>query len=129
MLHPYQHFVHEVEKPTRYVGGEYMSVVKDWDSTPVKICLTFPDLYEIGMSHMGMKILYSVLNKHEDILAERAYTPWFDMEEQLRTRSLPIYSLETHSGLRRAGFFPAIRNDLHQCVDHAQPQRHPFAGR
>jgi radical SAM family uncharacterized protein/radical SAM-linked protein len=94
MLHPYQHFVHEVEKPTRYVGGEYMSVVKDWDSTPVKICLTFPDLYEIGMSHMGMKILYSVLNKHEDILAERAYTPWFDMEEQLRTRSLPIYSLE-----------------------------------
>lgn len=93
--HPYQHFIQKVEKPGRYMGGEFLAVKKDWDNTPVKIALAFPDLYEIGMSHLGMKILYSVLNKHEDILAERAYAPWFDMEEQLRQRELPIYSLES----------------------------------
>lgn len=95
MPHPYQPFIHEVEKPARYLGGEYLSVKKDWDTTPVRVALTFPDLYEIGMSHMGMKILYSILNKHDDILAERAYCPWLDMEARLREHQLPIYSLES----------------------------------
>lgn len=94
MKHPYQSFIHQVEKPARYLGGEYLSRRKDWDSTPVKVALTFPDTYEIGMSHMGMKILYSVMNGCDDILAERAYCPWVDMEAQLRERDLPIYSLE-----------------------------------
>lgn len=94
MKHPYQDFIAQVEKPGRYLGGEYQSIVKDWESTPVHVALTFPDLYEIGMSHMGMKILYSILNQQPDILAERAYTPWFDMEKALRERNLPIYSLE-----------------------------------
>jgi len=94
MKHPYQDFISQVEKPGRYLGGEYLAVRKDWDSTPVRVALTFPDLYEIGMSHMGMKILYSILNQQEDILVERAYTPWFDMEKALRERNLPIYSLE-----------------------------------
>jgi len=94
MPHPYQSFIHEIEKPARYLGGEYLSVQKDWDQTPVHVALTFPDLYEIGMSHMGMKILYSILNKHDDILAERAYCPWIDMEAKLREKNLPIYSLE-----------------------------------
>ncbi|PIQ27432.1 B12-binding domain-containing radical SAM protein [bacterium (Candidatus Blackallbacteria) CG17_big_fil_post_rev_8_21_14_2_50_48_46] len=94
MKHPYQDFITQVEKPGRYLGGEYQSIVKDWAETPVRIGLSFPDLYEIGMSHMGMKILYSILNKEPDILAERAYTPWFDMEKELRDRQLPIYSME-----------------------------------
>lgn len=94
MKHPYQTFVHEVEKPARYLGGEYLSRRKDWDATPVKVALTFPDTYEIGMSHMGMKILYKIMNDQPDILAERAYCPWVDMEAKLREHKLPIYSLE-----------------------------------
>jgi radical SAM family uncharacterized protein/radical SAM-linked protein len=94
MKHPYHEFITTVEKPGRYLGGEYQTTVKDWDTTPIRVALTFPDLYEIGMSHMGMKILYSLLNQQPDILAERAYTPWLDMEKELRTRQLPIYSLE-----------------------------------
>lgn len=95
MKHPYQSFIQSVEKPARYLGGEYLSIQKDWENTPVKVALTFPDTYEIGMSHMGMKILYSIMNKQEDILAERAYCPWIDMEAQLREHQLPIYSLES----------------------------------
>jgi radical SAM family uncharacterized protein/radical SAM-linked protein len=94
MKHPYQTFITQIEKPGRYMGGEYLAIRKDFEKTPIRIALTFPDLYEIGMSHMGMKILYSILNKQDDILAERAYTPWFDMEKELRERNLPIYSLE-----------------------------------
>lgn len=94
MKHPYQSFVQQVEKPARYLGGEYLSKRKDWDATPVKVALTFPDTYEIGMSHMGMKILYSIMNACDDILAERAYCPWIDMEAKLREHQLPIYSLE-----------------------------------
>lgn len=99
MTHPYAPFIKDVEKPARYMGGEYLSIQKDWDQTPVKICLTFPDLYEIGMSHMGMKILYSILNKQDDILAERCYTPWFDMEAKLIENKLPLYSLESAKAL------------------------------
>lgn len=100
MTHPYQHFVHEVEKPARYMGGEYLSVKKDWDQTPVRVALAFPDIYEIGMSHMGIKILYSIMNKHEDILAERSYCPWIDMEAKLREHKLPIYSQENTKPLQ-----------------------------
>ncbi len=99
MKHPYQTFIHEVEKPARYLGGEYLSRRKDWDATPVKVALTFPDTYEIGMSHMGMKILYKVMNDQPDILAERAYCPWVDMEAKLREHQLPIYSLENTRSL------------------------------
>ncbi|HEY9841544.1 MAG TPA: TIGR03960 family B12-binding radical SAM protein [Candidatus Obscuribacterales bacterium] len=94
MKHPYQSFIHMVEKPARYLGGEYLSIRKDWDATPIRVALTFPDTYEIGMSHMGMKILYSIMNGQPDILAERAYCPWIDMEAKLREHDLPIYSLE-----------------------------------
>ncbi len=97
--HPYQDFIQNVEKPARYLGGEYLSIQKDWDSTPVKVAIAFPDIYEIGMSHMGMKILYSILNKKEDILAERVYCPWIDMEKELRARSLPLYTMENNRSL------------------------------
>ena len=74
MRHPYASFVHEVERPARYLGGEYMSIAKDPASVDAQVVLAFPDVYEIGMSHLGTKILYSLLNKHDRILCERAFT-------------------------------------------------------
>lgn len=100
MKHPYADFVHLVEKPARYLGGEYNAVVKDWDSVTTRFCLAFPDIYDIGMSHLGTKILYSVINKVPNLLMERAFSPWFDMEAELRARALPVLSLESHRPLR-----------------------------
>ncbi|MCS6856413.1 MAG: TIGR03960 family B12-binding radical SAM protein, partial [Sandaracinaceae bacterium] len=93
--HPYAAFLDRVEKPARYVGGEYGQVRKPWDSVDCRFCLAFPDVYEVGMSHLGYKILYSILNRHERILAERAYAPWFDMEAELRAHNEPLRSLES----------------------------------
>src|SRR3954453_16983306 len=89
--HPYAEFVHRVEKPARYLGGEYGAARKSWDgpdSTDVRarICLAFPDVYDIGMSHLGFKILYKILNDDPRTLADRAYAPWIDMERELRAR-------------------------------------------
>ena len=95
MSHPYEHFVHRVQKPARYVGGELHQVVKDPEEVAVSICLTFPDIYDIGMSHLGTKILYKTLNEHADIACERAFCPWIDMEAELRQRKLPLISLES----------------------------------
>jgi radical SAM family uncharacterized protein/radical SAM-linked protein len=93
--HPYADFVHQVQKPGRYVGDEYGSVHKDWDSVRARVCLAFPDIYDIGMSHLGFKILYKILNDDPRTLAERAYTPWIDMQRELTERGLPLVSLES----------------------------------
>ena len=98
--HPYSSFVHEVRKPSQYLGGEHGEVVKDWSALDGRVCLAFPDLYEIGMSHLGFKILYGILNAHPRLCAERAYAPWFDMEAQLRQRGEPLRSLESWRPLR-----------------------------
>ncbi|MEP7287973.1 MAG: TIGR03960 family B12-binding radical SAM protein [Chloroflexota bacterium] len=84
-----------VTKPGRYVGGEYNSVVKDWDSVPFRTALAFPDIYDLGMSNLGLMILYDVLNNQPDMLAERVYSPWLDMEDLMRRDGIPLYSLET----------------------------------
>jgi len=97
--HPYATFVHRVEKPARYMGGEYNSIVKSWERVDSRFCLCFPDVYDIGMSHMGTKILYAIVNKTPDLLMERCFTPWFDMEAELRDRELPLLSLESHRPL------------------------------
>lgn len=93
--HPYEAFLHLVQKPARYVGGEHGERRKDWDAVSCRMCLAFPDLYEVGMSHLGYKILYGVLNAHDRLLAERAYAPWDDMERELRARGEPLRSLES----------------------------------
>jgi radical SAM family uncharacterized protein/radical SAM-linked protein len=93
--HPYASFLHTVEKPARYAGGEAGQVRKDWSSVQARVCLAFPDVYDIGMSHLGYKILYKILNDDPRTLAERCYAPWVDMEAELRKRSLPLVSLET----------------------------------
>src|ERR1700689_157838 len=98
--HPYGPFVHLVQKPARYIGGEFGARTKDWDSVDARVCLAFPDVYDIGMSHLGFKILYKILNDHPRTLAERAYAPWIDMEAQLRARNLRLVSCETPRPLR-----------------------------
>jgi radical SAM family uncharacterized protein/radical SAM-linked protein len=95
MRHPYADFVHRVERPARYLGGEYLSARKDPAAVEANVVLAFPDTYEIGMSHLGTKILYTGLNRDPRIFCERAFTPWVDMEAELRARALPLVSLET----------------------------------
>ena len=90
--HPYATFLAKVQKPSRYTGGEYGEVAGK--SAETRVCLAFPDAYEIGMSHLGTKILYGLLNRFPDIACERVFSPWLDMESELRSRGLPLLSLE-----------------------------------
>jgi radical SAM family uncharacterized protein len=89
-----------VQKPARYTGGEWNSVVKDWDAVRVRVALAFPDIYDLGMSNLGMFVLYDVLNQRPDMLAERVFLPWSDMDAALRKAGLPLYSLESKRPLR-----------------------------
>ena len=91
-----------VQKPARYSGGEFNSVVKDKAKVDTRIAFCFPDTYEIGMSHLGLRILYGLLNERENVWCERAFAPWTDMEAQLRQNNLPLYALESGDSL--AGF-------------------------
>ncbi len=84
-----------VEKPSRYTGGELNSVVKDKNSVDIRVAFCFPDVYEVGMSHLGMKILYSLLNEREDTWCERVFAPWTDMEDKMRENSIPLFALES----------------------------------
>ena len=90
----------KVQKPARYAGGEWNSVRKDWEGIAVKTVFAFPDVYEVGMSHLGMQIIYHVVNSRQDALMERVFAPWLDMEEQLRQNNLPLFSLESRRPLR-----------------------------
>ena len=87
--------LHKVTKPARYTGGEWNSIVKDWQTAKVKIALAYPDLYEIGMSNLALPIFYDLLNKQPVVLAERVYAPWVDMEATMRQASIPLLSLES----------------------------------
>ncbi len=89
-----------VAKPGRYTGGELNQVVKDWGVVDYKVALAFPDIYDIGMSNLGLMIHYDIINKHRNLLAERVYCPWLDMEAMMRERGLPLYSLETKHPIR-----------------------------
>ena len=85
----------KVERPGRYVGGELNSTAKDWDSVKTRAAFIFPDIYDIGVSNVGLKILYDQVNQREDALAERAYAPWLDMEALMREQGIPLYALES----------------------------------
>ena len=84
-----------VQKPARYTGGELNAVLKDWGAIPTKFALVFPDIYDVGMSNLGLAVLYSEVNRREDALAERVFAPWVDMEAAMRENGIPLYSLET----------------------------------
>jgi radical SAM family uncharacterized protein len=89
----------KVQKPGRYVGGEYNQVIKEWDKVKTHVALVFPDIYEIGLSNLGLAILYEMINDRDDSLAERAYSPWLDMEKLMRENEIPVYSLESKHSL------------------------------
>jgi radical SAM family uncharacterized protein len=95
-----QRILLKVTKPGRYVGGEFNSIVKPWDATDMKVALAFPDIYDLGMSNLGIMILYEQINQQPDMLAERVFTPWVDMEAQMRTAEIPLFSLESKHSLR-----------------------------
>jgi radical SAM family uncharacterized protein len=89
-----------VSKPARYTGGEWNSVTKNWNATTVRIALAYPDAYDIGMSNMGLGILYDLLNKVDDVACERVFAPWDDMEAEMRRDGVPLWSLETRNPIR-----------------------------
>ncbi len=98
--HPYADFLHRVSRPARYAGGERFSIVEESDTgIASRMAFCFPDVYDIGMSHLGTKILYQVVNAEPDLVLERVFCPWPDMEGELRKRGLPLISLETRRPL------------------------------
>lgn len=102
----------KVSKPARYVGGEWNSVVKDHDAVKLTVAYCFPDVYEVAMSHLGLRILYALLNERPDVAAERVYAPWPDMEEVMRSQGYPLFSLETKTPVRdfdMVGFTSTLR--------------------
>jgi radical SAM family uncharacterized protein len=92
--------LYQVTRPGRYTGGEWNAITKDWDKTGLKFALGYPDLYEIGMSNMALPILYEILNSQPDVLAERFFAPWTDMEAALRAARIPLLSLESKRPLK-----------------------------
>ena len=95
----------QVSRPARYAGHEWNAIVKDWDETAVRLALLYPDTYEIGMSNLGLMILYDLVNGQPNMLAERAYAPWVDMEAAMREAGIPLFSLESR---RPLGAFDAL---------------------
>ena len=93
------HVLLKVQKPGRYVGGELNSTHKDWSTTQTKVAFVFPDIYDIGVSNVGLKILYDQVNQRDDALAERVYSPWLDMEALMRENGIPLYALESKQPL------------------------------
>lgn len=94
----------QVEKPARYIGNEVNSVIKDKAKTAVRFAMCFPDVYEIGMSHLGIQILYSMLNEWEDVWCERVYSPWVDLDAIMRRESIPLFGLESQEPVRDMDF-------------------------
>ncbi len=90
----------EVQKPARYIGSEYNSVHKDLAEVYIRFAFCFPDVYEVGMSHLGIKILYHLLNHEQDIYCERVFAPWTDMEEKMRENHIPLFSIETRTPVK-----------------------------
>ena len=90
-----ENVLQNVQKPGRYTGGELGSVMKDKNNVDIRYAFCFPDTYEIGMSHIGMKILYSLVNEREDSWCERVFAPWGDMEAEMRRAGIPLYALES----------------------------------
>ena len=93
-----------VEKPARYIGGEVNAVMKDKEKIDVRFCMCFPDVYEIGMSHLGIQIIYDMFNQREDIWCERVYSPWTDMDKVMRDRNIPLFALESQDPVKEFDF-------------------------
>ena len=93
-----------IDKPARYIGGEFNSVNKDLKNVDVRFCMCFPDVYEIGMSHLGIQILYSMFNSFEDTWCERVYSPWPDLDKIMRDNNIPLFALESQDPVKDFDF-------------------------
>ena len=94
----------KVEKPARYIGGEVNAVVKDPSKVSIRFAMCFPDVYEIGMSHLGIQILYDILNRREDVYCERLYSPWTDLDALMREEGIPLFALESQDPVKDFDF-------------------------
>ena len=94
----------KIEKPARYIGNEVNSVMKDLEKVDVRFAMCFPDVYEIGMSHLGIQILYALFNKREDVWCERVYSPWLDLDKVMREQSIPLFALESQDPIKEFDF-------------------------
>ena len=97
----------KIEKPARYIGNEVNAVVKDLNNIDVRFCMCFPDVYEIGMSHLGIQILYGMLNSWDDVWCERVYSPWVDLDAIMRKENIPLFALESQDPVK-------VRNVLYE---------------
>ena len=93
-----------IEKPARYIGGEVNSVMKDKNEVDIRFAMCFPDVYEIGMSHLGIQILYDMFNRREDVWCERVYSPWTDLDKVMREQHIPLFALESQDPIKTFDF-------------------------
>lgn len=94
----------KIEKPARYIGGEVNSVMKDKEKVDIRFAMCFPDVYEIGMSHLGIQILYDMFNRREDVWCERVYSPWTDLDKVMREENIPLFALESQDPVKEFDF-------------------------
>ena len=94
----------KIEKPARYIGGEVNSVMKDPEKVDIRFAMCFPDVYEIGMSHLGIQILYDMFNQWEDVWCERVYSPWIDLDKIMRKEKIPLFALESQDPVKEFDF-------------------------
>ena len=94
----------KVQSPARYIGNEINSVMKDPEKVDIRFAMCFPDVYEIGMSHLGMQILYHMFNQREDVWCERVYSPWTDLHQIMKEQQIPLFALESQEPVRKFDF-------------------------
>ena len=94
----------QIDKAARYIGGEVNSVMKDKEKVDIRFCMAFPDVYEIGMSNLGMMILYDMFNKREDVWCERLFSPWTDLDKVMRENKIPLFALESQDPVKEFDF-------------------------
>ena len=94
----------KIEKPARYIGNEVNSVMKDPEKVSIRFAMCFPDVYEIGMSHLGIQILYDMFNRRDDVWCERVYSPWTDLDQIMREQKIPLFALESQDPIKDFDF-------------------------
>ena len=93
-----------IEKPARYIGHEVNSVMKDKNAVDIRFAMCFPEVYEVGMSHLGIQILYDMFNRREDTWCERVYSPWIDLDKIMREKHIPLFALESQDPVKDFDF-------------------------
>ena len=100
----------KIDKPARYIGNELNSIKKDKEKVAIRFAMCFPDVYEIGMSHLGVQILYDMFNKMEDVWCERVYSPWPDLHKIMKEEHIPLFGLESQEPIKNLDFIGLTLN-------------------